>query len=69
MYDAMKQWITLPSEKIQKYISELAFALTCKSITPQHLFSHFNRMRYMASIYVQLAAFARNLEVLAYLVK
>ena len=65
----MKQWTTLPSEKIQKYISELAFALTYESITPQHLLSHFDRMRYMASIYRPLTAFARDLEVLACLVK
>ena len=32
-YDAEKQWITLPSEKTQKYVAELKSASSCKSIT------------------------------------
>ena len=69
IYDTIKQWITLPPEKIQKYIAELKSALTYKSITQQHLLSHIGRIRHMASIYRPLAAFARNLEVWAYSVK
>ena len=69
MHDTIKQWITPPSEEIQKYIAELKSASTCKSTTQQHLLSHIGRMRHMASIYRQLMAFARNLEVWAYSVK
>ena len=69
IYDTRKQWISLPSEKIQKYISELKAVLSHKSITQQKLLSHIGRIRHMASIYRPLAAFARNLEVWAYSVK
>ena len=69
IYNTRKQWISLPSQKIQKYISELKSALTKQSITQQQLLSHIGRIRHMASIYRPLAAFARNLEVWAYSVK
>ena len=69
IYNTKKQWITLPPEKIKKYISELKSATTKQSITQQKLLSHIGRIRHMASIYRPLAAFARNLEVWAYSVK
>ena len=65
----MKQWITLPSEKIQKYIAKLRFSLTYKSMTQQHSLSHVSRMHHVASICRPSAAFARNLEVWVYSVK
>ena len=65
MYDTMKQWSTLPSEKIQKHVVELKSALTDESMIQQHLLSHIDRMRQMASIYRPLAAFARNSEASA----
>ena len=58
IYNTVKQWITLPSEKIQKYIADLKSALTYKSITQQHLLTHIGRIRHMASTYRPLAAFA-----------
>ena len=57
IYDTRKQWISLPSKKIQKYISELESVISNQSITQQQLLSHIGRIRYMASIYL------RNLEV------
>ena len=69
IYDTKKQWICLPSEKIEKYISELKLAINSQSITKRQLLSHIGRIHHIASIYRPLAAFARNLEAWAYSVK
>ena len=69
IYDTKKQWISLPSDKNQKYTTELKLAINSQSITKRQLLSHIGRIRHMASIYKPLAAFARNLEVWAYSVK
>ena len=65
----MRQRITLPTEKIQKYSAELESALSCKSTTQQHSLSHIGTMRHMASTYRPLVAFVRELEVWACSVK
>ena len=69
IYNTKKQWISLPTDKITKYITDLNKILSNQSITKRELLSHIGRIRHMASIYRPLAAFARNLEVWAYTVK
>ena len=69
IYDTRKQWISLPPEKITRYVTDLNKILSNQSITQRQLLSHIGRIRHMASIYRPLAAFARNLEVWAYSVK
>ena len=60
---------SLPTEKSDKYISDLTRVLSKKSISQRELLTHIGRTRHMASIYRPLAAFARNLECWAYSVK
>ena len=69
IYDTRRQWLYLPSDKVQQYIAELKLVMSNQSITKRHLLSHIGRIRHMASIYKPLAAFARNLEIWAYSVK
>ena len=69
IYDTRRQWLYLPSDKVQQYIDELRLVMNNQSITKRQLLSHIGRIRHMASIYKPLAAFARNLEAWAYSVK
>ena len=69
IYDTRKQWLSLPKEKVDKYISDLNKLLNKTSVTQRELLTHIGRTRHMASIYRPLAAFARNLESWAYTVK
>ena len=69
IYDTVRQWLSLPKEKVFKYTTELEQLKTKKSVTKRELLSHIGRIRHMASIYRPLAAFARSLEIWAYSVK
>ena len=68
-YDTRRQWLSLPTDKVEKYISDLKTVYERKSISKMDLLTHIGRTRHMASIYRPLAAFARNLEMWAYSVK
>ena len=67
--DTVRQWLSLPKDKVNKYTTDLKLVLNKKSITKRDMLTHIGRTRHMASIYRPLAAFARNLEVWAYSVK
>ena len=66
LYDTVRQWLSLPPDKVEQYVSDLQRVINMRSIKKRYLLSHIGRTRHMASIYRPLAAFARNLEVWAY---
>ena len=66
IFDTKRQWLSLPTNKVQKYISELQRLKSHKSVTKRNLLRHIKRTRHMTCIYRPLAAFARNLEKCAY---
>ena len=69
IFDTNRQTLSLPKEKVTKYIREMKVVKSKRSITKRNLLSHIGRTRHMATIYKSLAAFARNLEVYAHSVK
>ena len=66
VYDTKRQWLSLPKEKVDKYVHDIKIAMNRPSITKRHLLKHIGRTRHMASIYRTLSAFSRNLERWAY---
>ena len=66
LYDTVLQQISLPEEKVRKYIDDLTRIRDKNSIKQRYLLKHIGRTRHMATIYRSLSAFARNLESWAY---
>ena len=66
VYDTKRQWLSLPHDKVERYISEMKAAIARPSITKRDLLRHIDRTRHMGSIYRTLSAFVRNLERWAY---
>ena len=69
LYDTTKQWVELPQEKYDKYVTAVKLFLSKPRATQHEFLSHIGRARHMGTIYRVLNAFARGLETWAYSVK